>query len=55
MNRCDMIDLDELLKGIDRLLKEYLMASTPERPAFLEAEIAAAKEKRPRVAASFRH
>src|SRR6266851_4583491 len=40
-----MIDLQELLERMDRLLKQYLMASNPERLAFLEAEITAAKEK----------
>jgi hypothetical protein len=53
MNKRDMIELRELLVRIDRLLKEYLRASTPERLAFLEAEITAAKEKLQRVAASF--
>ncbi len=53
MNKREMIDLQELLERIDRLLKEYLMASTPERLAFLEAEITAAKEKLQRIAASF--
>jgi len=33
-----MVDLGELLERIDRLLKEYMKASTPERLAFLEAE-----------------
>ncbi len=47
-----MIDLTELLERIDRLLKEYMAASTPERLAFLEAEITAAKEKLQRIAAS---
>jgi hypothetical protein len=53
MNRRDMIDLRELLERIDQLIKEYLKASTPERLAFLEAEITAAKEKLQRIAASF--
>ena len=48
-----MIDLQELLERMDRLLKQYLMASNPERLAFLEAEITAAKEKLQRVAVSF--
>ena len=48
-----MVDLGELLERIDRLLKEYMKASTPERLAFLEAEITAAKEKLQRIAASF--
>ena len=52
MNRRDMVDLGELLERIDRLLKEYMKASTPERLAFLEAEITAAKEKLQRIAAS---
>jgi hypothetical protein len=53
MNKRQLIDLRELLERIDRLLKQYLMASTPERLAFLEAEITAAKEKLQRIAASF--
>jgi hypothetical protein len=53
MNRRDVIDLGELLERIDRLLKEYLMASSPERLAFLEAEITMAKEKLTRIATSF--
>jgi hypothetical protein len=53
MNKRELIDLQELLERTDRLLKEYLMASSPERLAFLEAEITAAKEKLQRVAASF--
>ena len=52
MNQREMIDLTELLERIDRLLKEYLIASTPEGLAFLEAEITAAKEKLQRIAAS---
>jgi hypothetical protein len=39
MNKRAMIDLQELLERTDWRLKEYLMASTPERLAFLEAEI----------------
>jgi hypothetical protein len=53
MNKRELIDLQELLERLDRLLKEYLMASSPERLTFLEAEITAAKEKLRRVAASF--
>ena len=52
MNQREIIDLTELLERIDRLLKEYVIASTPERLAFLEAEITAAKEKLQRIAAS---
>ena len=53
MNKREMSDLCDLLDRIDWLLKEYLMASSPERLAFLEAEITAAKEKLQRIAASF--
>jgi hypothetical protein len=53
MNRRDLIQIRELLERIDRLLAEYVRASTPERLAFLEAEIATAKEKLDRIAASF--
>jgi hypothetical protein len=53
MNRRDLIEIRELLERIDRLLGEYVKASTPERLAFLQAEIAAAKEKLERIAASF--
>jgi hypothetical protein len=53
MNKRDMIDLGELLERMDGLLKEYLVASTPERLALLEAEITAAKEKLQRIAAGF--
>jgi hypothetical protein len=53
MNKRELIDLQELLERTERLLKEYLMASSPERLAFLEAEITTAKEKLQRVAASF--
>ena len=52
MNKHELIDLQELLERLDRLLKEYLMASSPERLALLEAEITAAKEKLQRIAAS---
>jgi hypothetical protein len=52
MNKRQMIDLCDLLDRIDWLLKEYLMASSPERLAFLEAEITAKKEKLQRIAAS---
>ncbi len=52
MNKREMIDLTELLERIDRLLKEYLMASSPERLAFLETDITVAKEKLQRIAAS---
>jgi len=55
MNRRDMLDLGELLERIDQLINEYMRASTPERLAFLEAEITAAKEKLQRIAASFRN
>ncbi len=37
MNKRAMIDLQELLERTDWRLKEYLMASTPKRLAFLEA------------------
>jgi hypothetical protein len=53
MNTREMIDLRELLERLDRLLKEYLMASSPERLAFVEAEITAAEERLQRIAASF--
>ena len=53
MNRRDMLDLGELLERIELLIGEYMKASTPERLAFLEAEITAAKEKLQRIAASF--
>jgi hypothetical protein len=52
MNKCDMIDLRELLERIDQLLKEYLRASNPAQLAILEAEITAAKSKLKRIAAS---
>jgi len=55
MNRRDMLDLGELLERINQLINEYMRASTPERLAFLEAEITAAKEKLQRIAASFRN
>jgi hypothetical protein len=51
MNQRDMLDLAELLERIDRLINEYMEASTPERLAFLEAEITTAKEKLRRIAA----
>ena len=53
MNKREMIDLQELLERMDRLLKQYLMASNPDHLAMLEAEITAAKEKLQRIAASF--
>ncbi len=53
MNEREMIDLRDLLERIEWLLKKYLMASTPKRLAFLEAEITAAKEKLKLIAASF--
>jgi hypothetical protein len=53
MNQRDMLDLAELLERIDRLINEYMEASTPEHLAFLEAEITAAKEKLQRIALSF--
>jgi hypothetical protein len=53
MNRRDLIEIRELFERIDRLLGEYVKASTPERLAFLEAEIATAKEKLNRMAGSF--
>jgi excisionase family DNA binding protein len=53
MNRRDMLDLGELLERINQLINEYMRASTPERLAFLEAEITAAKEKLQRIAAKF--
>ena len=52
MNKREMIDLRELLERIERLLKEYLMASSPHQLAVLEAEITAAKEKLNRIATS---
>ena len=52
MNEREIIELRELLERIDQLLKEYLKAATPERLAFLEAEITAAKEKLQQIAAS---
>jgi hypothetical protein len=53
MNRRAVIEIGELLERIGRLIDEYLRASNPERLAILEAEIAAAKEKLQRIAASF--
>ncbi len=44
--------LRELLERIDQLLKEYLMASSPDQLAVLEAEITAAGEKLKQIAAS---
>jgi hypothetical protein len=52
MNRRDMIHLPELVGRIDRLLKEYLIASNPDNLAILETEITAATEKLKRIAAS---
>ncbi len=52
MNKREMIELRELLERIERLLKEYLMASSPHQLAVLEAEITAAKEKLKRIATS---
>jgi uncharacterized protein with HEPN domain len=52
MNQREMIELRELLERIDRLIHEYMSASIPERLAFIEAEITAAKEKLQRIAAS---
>jgi hypothetical protein len=52
MNKREMADLRELLERIDRLLKEYLMTSSPDQLAVLEAEITAAKEKLKQIAAS---
>ena len=52
MNKRQMIDLCDLLYRIDWLLKEYLMASSPQRLTVLEAEITA-KEKLQRIAAGF--
>jgi hypothetical protein len=53
MNQRDMLDFAELLERIDRLIGEYMKASTPERLAFLETEITTAKEKLQRIAVSF--
>lgn len=53
MNRRDLIEIRELLERINRLLGEYVKASTPERLAFLQAEITTAKDKLDRIAASF--
>jgi hypothetical protein len=53
MNGRDMIELRELVERMDRLINEYMRASIPERLAFLEAEITAAKEKLQRIAVSF--
>jgi len=44
--------LRELLERIDQLLKEYLMASSPDQLAVLEAEITAARQKLKQIAAS---
>ncbi len=52
MNKRELIDLRDLLERIDRLLKEYLMASSPDQLGILEAEITAAKEKLQWIAAS---
>ena len=52
MNKRDMIHLRELIERIDRLLREYLMASNPDQLMILEAEITAATEKLKRTAAS---
>ena len=52
MNKRKMIELRELLERIDQLLKEYLMASSPDQLAVLEAEITAARQKLKQIAAS---
>lgn len=52
MNKREISDLRELLERIERLLKEYLMASSPHQLAVSEAEITAAKEKLKRIATS---
>jgi hypothetical protein len=52
MNTRDMIDLRDLLERTDRLLKEYLRASSPDQLVILEAEITVAKEKLKRIATS---
>lgn len=55
MNRRDLIELAELLEKMDRLIHEYIEASTPERREMLEAEMLATKEQLKKVAASFRN
>jgi hypothetical protein len=52
MNKREMIDLRELLERIDRLLKEYMMASNLDQLAILEGEITAGIEKLQRIAAT---
>jgi len=52
MNKRELIDLQELIERIDRLIHEYMRTSIPEQMAFLEAEITAAKERLQRIAAS---
>lgn len=53
MNRRDLIELGELLEKMDRLMHEYIQASTLERREMLEQEIAATKEQLKKAAGSF--
>jgi hypothetical protein len=54
MNRRDRIELAELLEEMDRLIHEYITASTVERREMLEAEIRVTKVQLNKAAASFR-
>lgn len=52
MNRRDLIELGELLEKMDRLMHEYIQASTLERREMLEQEMAATKEQLKKAAAN---
>jgi hypothetical protein len=55
MDRGDFIEIAELLEEMNRLIHEYIKASTVERREMLETRILATKQQLKKVAVSFRN